>query len=87
MTASTALDGYIGFGNLSSTGYSWNLAAPIKGNQFDLQSVALHEISEVLGRIGMEGALVNNHPAYMPIDLFNFTGADKLTLSPSSSSG
>jgi hypothetical protein len=28
-------------------------------NQFDLQSVALHEINEVMGRIGMEGAVVN----------------------------
>ena len=85
MTASTALDGYIGFGNLSSTGYSWNLAAPIKGNQFDLQSVALHEISEVLGRIGMEGAAVNNHATYTPLDLFNFaTPPGTLALSPSS---
>jgi hypothetical protein len=84
--SSTALDGYIGFGTLSGTGYSWNLTDTTTGNQFDLQSVALHEISEVLGRIGMEGASVNNHPTYTPLDLFNFsfTAPKTLALSPSS---
>ena len=89
--SSTALDGYIGFGTLGGTGYSWNLAATTTGHntgtgssQFDLQSVALHEISEVLGRIGMEGALVNNHPTYTPLDLFNFAKPNVLALSPRS---
>ena len=52
--------------------------------QFDLQSVALHEISEVLGRIGMEGASVNNNATYTLLDLFNFTSPSHLALSPSS---
>jgi hypothetical protein len=77
--SSTALDGYIGFGTLSGTGYSWNLTATTAGKQFDLQSVALHEISEVLGRIGMEGASVNNHPTYTPLDLFNFAAPPTTT--------
>ena len=92
----TSLDGYIGFGTLSGTGDSWNLAATTTGqntgtasNQFDLQSVALHEISEVLGRIGMEGAtVINNHATYTPLDLFNFAlppaTPGTLALSPSS---
>jgi hypothetical protein len=85
----TALDGYIGFGNLSNTGYSWNPNATTTTGQFDLQSVALHEISEVLGRIGMEGAtVINNHPTYTPLDLFNFAPPPAipgtLALSPSS---
>jgi hypothetical protein len=81
----TALDGYIGFGTLGGTADSWNLTATTAGNQFDLQSVALHEISEVLGRIGMEGAtVINNHPTYTPLDLFNFAKPNVLALSPSS---
>ena len=92
----TALDGYIGFGTLSGTGYSWNLKANTTGqntdtspSQFDLQSVALHEISEVLGRIGMEGAtVINNHATYTPLDLFNFAlppaTPGTLALSPNS---
>ena len=77
---------------MSGTGYSWNLKANTTGqntdtspSQFDLQSVALHEISEVLGRIGMEGAtVINNHATYTPLDLFNFASSGGLALSPSS---
>lgn len=75
----SGLDGYISFSTLSGTGYSWNTAAGANGsnsgtgaNQFDLQSVALHEISEVMGRIGMEGATVNGKPTDTPLDLFNY---------------
>jgi hypothetical protein len=85
---STALDGYVGFSTLSGTGYSWNLTATTTGsntgtasNQFDLQSVALHEISEVMGRIGMEGATVNGKATYTPLDLFNFKSPGALELS------
>ena len=85
--SSTALDGYIGFGG----GYSWNLMATTTGhntgtasNQFDLQSIALHEISEVLGRLGMEGASINGNATYTPLDAFNFASPGTLALSPSS---
>jgi len=81
---------------LSGTGYSWNLAHTPTGqntgtgpSQLDLQSAALHEISEVLGRIGIEGTISvidpNNIPIpiYTPLDLFNFAGTGNLALSPS----
>jgi hypothetical protein len=86
---SSALDGYIGFSTLSRTGYSWNTAADSDGsnsgtgaNQFDLESVALHEISEVMGRIGMEGEIVNGKPTDTPQDLFNFQSPGVLESSP-----
>ena len=83
------LDGYIGFYNLSGTAYSWNTAARTNGlntgtgpNQFDLQADAEHEISEVMGRIGLEGGVtVNGHPAYTPLDLFNYQSPGVLELS------
>ena len=66
---SSAVDGYIGFSNLNGTGYSWNETASVSGStsgtgssQFDLEAVAFHEISEVMGRIDMEGELVNGKP-------------------------
>ena len=84
----TGLDGYIGFSTLSGTGYSWNLTASATGsntgtgaNQFDLQSVALHEISEVMGRIGMEGAIINGKATDTPLDLFNYHSHGVLELS------
>ena len=86
--SSTAVDGYIGFSNLSGTGFSWNRTADADGSnsgtgssQFDLQSVALHEMSEVMGRIGMEGEIVNGKATYTPLDLFNYQSQGVLELS------
>ena len=69
---SSALDGYIGFSALSG-GYSWNTAASAAPQIAELdqlnsilQAVAEHEISEVMGRIGMEGEIVNGKPTYTP---------------------
>jgi hypothetical protein len=83
----SGLDGYVGFGSLSGTGYSWNTAASPTGSntntgthQFDLQSVALHEISEIMGRIGMEGASVNGKSTDTPLDLFNYQSHGVLEL-------
>jgi hypothetical protein len=85
----SGLDGYIGFSTLSGTGYSWNLAASLAGsntgtasNQFDLQSVAFHEISEVMGRIGMDGAFINGKATDTPLDLFKFQSTGLLDLAP-----
>jgi len=87
---STAIDGYVGFGTLSGTGYSWNFASSAGtgqgsgtgATQFDFQGVAQHELSEVMGRIAMEGHTVfNGQATYTPLDLFNFDSAGHLALS------
>ena len=87
---STAIDGYVGFGTLSGTGYSWNFASsPTTGQsggtgalQFDFQGVAQHELSEVMGRIEMEGhTTFNGRATYTPLDLFNFDTVGHLALS------
>ncbi len=81
---SNSVDGYIGFGS----GYSWNTYANLNGsnsgtasNQYDLQAVAQHELSEIMGRIGMEGAIEVGKPTYTILDLFNFAGPGTLELS------
>jgi hypothetical protein len=81
---STSVDGYIAFGS----GFSWNTYANPNGtnsgtssSQYDLQAVAQHELSEVMGRIGMEGAIVANKPTYTILDLFDFAGKGTLALS------
>ncbi len=81
---SNSVDGYIGFGS----GFSWNSYANPNGsnsgtasNQYDLQAVAQHELSEIMGRIGMEGAIEVGKPTYTILDLFNFAGHGTLELS------
>jgi hypothetical protein len=84
------LDGFMGFSDLTGTGFSWNTSASNSGfnsgtgtNQFDLQAVAEHEISEVMGRLGIEGLPVfNNAPTYAPLDLFTFQSPGQLQLAP-----
>jgi hypothetical protein len=87
-STSSAVDGYIGFSTLSGTGYSWNQNVSVSASntgtgssQFDLQAVAMHEISEVMGRISMEGAIVNGQHTYTPLDLFNYKSPGVLELS------
>jgi hypothetical protein len=75
---SSAVDGAIGFG--SSWSYSTSLGK-IEPNQFDLQAVAQHEITEVMGRLGSEGQSIGGIPAYTPLDLFNFSAPGVLELS------
>src|SRR5262249_11361325 len=87
---STGIDGYVGFGTLAGTGYSWNFSSSATTGQgsgtgllqFDFQGVAQHEIAEVMGRISMEGHTTFNGVAtYTPLDLFNFDSAGHLVLS------
>jgi hypothetical protein len=82
----SGLDGYVGFSDLSGTGFSWSTSGgkgpKIGPNQFDLQAVAAHEISEVMGRLGLEGtAAINGQPVYTPLDLFNYQSRGVLELS------
>ena len=81
--STTSVDGYIGFSTLTGTGYSWNLnASGTTASQFNLQAVVDHEISEVMGRIGMEGTVVyNGHKTYTPLDLLDFSSPGVLALS------
>jgi hypothetical protein len=84
----SGLDGFMGFSDLGGTGFSWGISGA-KGpnigtvpNQFDLQAVAEHEISEVMGRLGLEGtAAINGQPIYTPLDLFNYQSRGVLELS------
>jgi len=76
---STATDGYIGF----SSQYPMDLATSggVPSGDYDLMSIAEHEISEVMGRIGMEGASMSGVKTYTPLDLFNYASPGKLELS------
>lgn len=70
---------------IRSNSFRWQLPSRSNtgpaANQFDLQTVALHEISEVMGRIGMEGAIINGKTTDTPLDLFNYHSNGVLELS------
>ena len=67
-----AADGAVAFG----AGNAFTFSGAIASGTYDFQGVVLHEISEVLGRLGLGGATVgNNANSYSLLDLFSFTGA------------
>jgi hypothetical protein len=79
-TSTPSPDGYIGISTLGK-GYSWqyidgngNTVTPTSGSWYSLYGDALHELSEAMGRISMEGLqTMHGHKTYTPLDLFNYT--------------
>jgi hypothetical protein len=83
----TATDGFVGFSTLAGTHNSWNFASVVgtshggtAATAFDFEGTVWHEISEVMGRIGMEGQIFSGAPTYTPIDLFDFKSPGQLAL-------
>jgi hypothetical protein len=73
------LDGAVGF----SSRTSWNYNSTTSAGQYDFVSTAKHEISEVMGRIGLGGGTVSDigtsYPnSYTPFDLFRYSGPGQL---------
>ena len=56
-------------------GFAYTFSGPIAGGTIDFQGVVLHEITEVMGRIGLSGGLVSGTPGYTVVDAYSFTGA------------
>jgi hypothetical protein len=79
-------DGSIGFNTLAGTGNSWQFEATgTRPTQYNLQTVAVHELSEVLGRLSSQGLLGGTVggqalPALMPLDLLTFSAPGALAL-------
>ena len=68
---SPGIDGTILFG----TGVSYTFFGPIAPGTYDFQSVAAHEISEIMGRIGLSGTTaITGSPAYSLVDALSFSG-------------
>jgi hypothetical protein len=64
------VDGYIG---IARSGVDFNGGA-IPGGQYDAVGVAAHELSEVMGRLGMQGKTFDSTPSvYTPLDLFRYS--------------
>src|SRR5262249_39154470 len=65
-------DGTTTFG----AGNPFTFAGPITAGTYDFQGVAAHEISEVMGRLGISGGTVGSSAnSHSLIDDFSYTGA------------
>ncbi len=65
-------DGTTTFG----AGNPFTFSGPIAPGTYDFQGIAAHEISEVMGRLGISGGSIGGNPnSYSLIDLFSYTGA------------
>ena len=68
-----ANDGTTTFG----AGNPFTFSGAIAPGTYDFKGVAAHEISEVLGRLGISGGTIGSFAnSYSAIDLFSFTGAN-----------
>jgi hypothetical protein len=82
-SASTAVDGYVGFN--SGYSFTYNDTTGVAGGTYDLVGIAEHEVSEVLGRVSGLGPSGSN-AAPSPIDMFRYSapGAPNFTFGTAS---
>jgi len=72
-----ANDGTTTFG----AGNPFTFAGPIAAGTYDFQGVAAHEISEVMGRLGLKGSTISGYAnSYSIVDAFSYTGAGTRSL-------
>lgn len=78
--ASSSTDGTITFG--SGFNYAFSPTDRAVSGAYDFIGVAEHEISEVMGRIGLLGTSLAGAPGYGILDLFGYTSAGSPNLNP-----
>lgn len=80
------LDGFIGFSNDAPIAFGHQ---PAKASQFDAIGIAAHELSEVMGRVGLEGATLQDTSGavhtnvFTPFDLFRYAAPGAVDVTPS----
>ena len=68
----TAEDGTTRFG----AGHPFTFAGPITPGTYDFRGIAAHEITEVMGRLGISGGTISGTPnSFSLIDNFSYTGS------------
>jgi hypothetical protein len=73
MGASSAVDGYVGFS--SSFPFTYNNSNGVAAGTYDFYGVALHELTEVMGRdlfVGNQDGQGIGPNSYTPLDLFHY---------------
>ncbi|HQT77758.1 MAG TPA: NF038122 family metalloprotease [Rhodopila sp.] len=71
---STATDGFIGFS--SSLPFTYSTSSGIAAGTYDFNGVALHEMTEVMGRLLLTGSTIGSTAnSYDVLDLFHYSAA------------
>ena len=74
IASDASTDGFTTFG--AGFSYDFDASDGITGGTIDLVGVMMHEISEVMGRIGVSGGVIGGVPGYTLLDDFSYTGAN-----------
>ena len=75
MTTAGGLDGFMGFSSQPGI-FDFQESDAIAFSRYDFFAVAVHEITEIMGRQLLVGATIGSLPnGYEPLDLFHFTAA------------
>jgi len=75
------LDGFIGLSDTAPISFGQIVPS---GSQYDAIGLAAHELSEVMGRIGLAGASLDGvNSFYTPLDVFRYTAPGTPDLAPS----
>ena len=64
-------DGTVTFG----AGFSYTFSGAIAPGTYDFQGIVLHELTEIMGRIGISGANISGSPGYSLLDAISYSGA------------
>ena len=73
----SSIDGYVGFA--SGYPFTYDNSGGVAGGTFDFYGVVLHELTEVMGRMVLDGATIGGiggaANSYCPLDLFHYSSA------------
>ncbi|MBV9996379.1 MAG: NF038122 family metalloprotease [Caulobacteraceae bacterium] len=76
-------DGYIGLSAAANLLWFPANGGTLGSGQYDAVGIAAHELSEVLGRMGMQGQSLGSYAhVYTALDLFRYSGPNSPALSP-----
>lgn len=80
LQSGSSVDGYVGFS--SQYGFTYDDSNGVAGGTFDFYGTVLHEITEVMGRLALDGGSIGSvSNSYYPLDLYHYSSAGGRDLS------
>jgi hypothetical protein len=74
LSTTTGTDGYVGFS--STNPFDYNDADGVNSGSYDFYGTALHELTEVMGRMMLAGGTIGvTSNSYTPLDFFHYSAA------------